>query len=71
MINATEVKTQVTISTVGPLFWSPPGGTGRIVDCDMVKKLGRMKWHALLNSYEEGLLQREMLNREKARMIKP
>ena len=35
MIKATEVKTHVTISTVGPRFRSPPGGAGKVGDSEI------------------------------------
>lgn len=54
VIKASDVNTQVTVSTAGPRFWSPPGGTGTVGDCDIMKKLGGAKRHALLDSYAEG-----------------
>lgn len=35
VIKASDEKTQVTMMTTGPRFWSPPGGTGRVGDCDI------------------------------------
>ena len=65
VIKAIEVKTQVTASTVEPRFWSPPGGTGRVDDCDIVRELGRKAACAARQLGRRTTGKREMFDREK------